>query len=199
MGWLKKARRGFSKTLKNSFTVKGLVNNAKNLSGVGLLQRSKTARKVALAGVAVVGAVYAAPYAASIGKAALAGGSKLGGIALSGGKAVGASLLQKLYSPAINGPGPDPTEEAPSTDLASQMYGAETEPMLQNQMENTRPLRTAAGFAGASAPMSCGSFGGSIDESGFYLTVVAYSVIAIIAVSIKLWGKYGRHTTSARS
>lgn len=191
MGWLKKARRKISKTAKRSFTVKGLVNNAKNLSGVGLLQRSKTARKVALAGAAVVGAVYAAPYAASIGKSALAGAGKLGSAALAGGKALGGSLLQKLYAPPMNGPGP--AEEPEPADLATQMYGAEADPMLQDQMENNRPLRTAAGFAGASAPASCASVGGSIDETGFYITVAAYSLIALFAVGRKLWGKYGRH------
>lgn len=186
MGWFKKARRSISKTVKNSFTVKGLVNNVKNASGVGLLQRSKKARKVAFAGAAVVGAVYAAPYAASLGKAAIAGAGKVGGAALAGG----GSLLKKLYAPPMNGPGP--AEEPAPNDLVSQMYAAEADPMLEAQMTNQRPLRNAAGFAGASAPMSCASTGGSLDETGFYVTLVAYSLIALAAFGMNLWGKYGR-------
>ena len=187
MGWLSGGIKKIKNTAKKSFTVKGLVNNAKNLSGVGLLQRSKKARQVALAGAAVVGAVYAAPYAASIGKAAIAGAGKIGGAALAGG----GSLIKSLYAPPMNGPGP--VEEPAPQDLQSQLYGAEIgqeEPMFtQQQLTNTRTLRSAApGFA-AAAPVSCASTGGSIDEIGFYVVIGSYLVICLISASIATWKK----------
>lgn len=184
MGWLSSGVKKLKRTAKRSFTVKGLVNNAKNLSGVGLLQRSKTARKVALAGAAVVGAVYAAPYAASIGKAALAGAGKIGGAAVAGGS----SLLTKLYAPPMNGPGP--AAESEPQDLQTQLYGAEVDPSLTaDQMSNTRTFRSAApGFA-AAAPASCASTGGSVDEIGFYVVIGSYLVICLISASIATWKK----------
>lgn len=194
MSWKRKLRN----TVKKSFTVKGLISNAKNLSGIGLLQRSKTARKAFLVAGAVVGSIYAAPYAAALGKSALAGAGKLGGAALSSGS----SLLKSLYKPPMNGPGPQPVEEsqqdAQSTDLQSQLYGAESS-VMEAQITTERPLFRTSGLpmmAGAGAPAGCASTGGSVDEIGFYAMVATYLTIGAVVVCVTLWRRFHARKTA---
>lgn len=184
--------RKFRKTIKKSFTPKGIISNIKNLSGVGLLQRSKTARKLALVSTVAVGGYFAAPYLATAGKAAFAAGKGVGGKLASklGGKLTG-SLAQKLYNPPINAMNATAAENTPSdnTDLVQQLYG----PEVSDGIGVRRAV--GVGVAGA-APAGCASVGGSVDEFGFLIATIALILVCAIPFIRRVARAY-HHAASA--
>lgn len=175
-------RKSFKRARKKLIGKAGIIGVAKNLTGIGLLQRSKTARQVALGALAIGGAVVAAPYiasAAGAGKAAL----------FSSGK----NLLGRMYSPVKN---PQNYGAADRTDLSTEtqldrMYGAETENIGS---AGGVSARNAGAFGASGAvPVSCGAYGG--DEYSFYGALFVGLAFATVVFVKNQWST--RHRYSA--
>lgn len=163
MGWLKKAKSQLS--LKNirrkTTTIKGVTSFTKNITGVGVLERSKTARKAALIGLAAGGAYFAAPYAAGAGKFAA---GKIGSIGTKIGAMAGNLLSRKLGPGQVGdmvGP-PEPT--SPTEDNFYNQYGQGDD---SGYAASGRQRYGAAAMAGGGAGMS--SCSGQANATEFFV------------------------------
>jgi len=187
MSWLKKRAKRLT-------TIKGIIKYT--VPGGGVLQRSKSARKIALISGAVVGAYFAAPYLATAGKAAL-------GYAGKGGAFAGQLLKQKLSSFAGNSNAArGVSDTAPASDLPSPtedaFYG--DSPQIQNPNSAAGRLPYgAAGSAGLAASSCSGPAGANVQStidfiatnlSVFDMTYLAGSVIIFVALFGSSWITY---------
>lgn len=129
------AKRGF--TVRKLFTVKGYIKYA--TPGGGLLQRSKSARKIALLSAAAAGAYVAAPYVATAGKAGAVYGRSL----YKSFSPKLSDLMRNNRTPGISDTAPPPYLRSPTEDA---FYGG-TNSGLENP--NAAASRLPYGSAGA--------------------------------------------------
>jgi len=174
----------FTKRAKRLTTIKGLIKYT--VPGGGLLQRSKDVRKLALISGAVAGAYFAAPYAATAGKAALGYAGK--------GAAFTTQLIKnKLSSFAGNSnPARGVSDTAPASDLPSPtedaFYGDSTQIDNPNSAAGRLPYG-AAGSAGLAASSCSGSASAHvISTSDFIATNLSVFDMVYWAGSLIIFG-----------
>lgn len=162
MGWLKKARSSFS--IKNirrkTTTLKGVTSLTKNVTGIGLLERSKDARKVALIGAAAGGAYLAAPY---IGAGAKFAAAKIGGIGTKIG-AVAGNLLTRNLSPGQVNDQVGPPE--PTSPVEQNYYNETGSEEYPNFTAGSNRIYGSAAGAGTAGMSSCSA---NAEASGFFV------------------------------
>lgn len=167
MSLFSKIKARHKKNLKTAF--KSFKKTNPLLQTKHAFDRSKTLRKTALIAGAAVGAFYAAPYALTAGKAALASGKLAAGAKFAGG-----TLVKKLYKPPINGMNARAAENTPTEnmDLVQQLYGPD--------VNSGVGARQAVGVAALSTvPASCASVGGTGDDLLFVIAVATIAVVCL--------------------